>query len=230
MKLSDASKLLSQKLYDPVLNGNDAGRLYSVEMRSNYINNAMKSLVRILLAIHHDLPQVIKDYFQITVLGNILSNATETSISIVENSFPIGVYFAENSTDEVANKRARKLDQVDYYDSKINLNTNYIPESNARYWTVINNKIYFLPEKIDYYKITLLTNKNFKNLTSDDELPFDSLYDDMIIILAAQEGMTDKGNTEKYNLYSQMIADKIKLITFRSKVIEQEISNKGKLQ
>lgn len=226
MTIKDASKLLSQKLYDPVLDGDDSGRIYTVEMRNGYLNRAIKSLVRIILAIHDKPSNVIKNYYQIVELGEIVNSEENAQISLANYEIPISIYYASEEGID-ANKKAKVLSPEDYLPTKNNENVHQQPTVDRRYWTVIDNTIYFLPHNLDYYAITLLTPKNFNDLLSTDTLPFTGLYEDLYILLAAQEGMTDKGNMQKYNLYSQMISDKMKLIQFRAELERKEGKREG---
>ena len=190
MTLKAASKLLSQKLFDPVQEGSDAGRLYTAEMRSGYLNRAIKSMARILLALHQETSEVYKSYFQLVNLGDAVYTTEDIKISLIKDSVqhekPLSVYYAE-SDGGTANKRASELNADDYLNVKNGLNSHYAPNASNRYWSLIDNNLYFLPHNLSYYEITLIKRNSFSDISEDTELPFSELYDDLFLLLATPQ-------------------------------------------
>ena len=231
--LNQLSKDLSFKIFDPVSVGTDDGRRFTKELRLQYTNRAYGKMIRILEIIHPKIVKVFKNYYVSLSAGDLSkdengNNVAAGSGSVYELGQPYDIYdayYLPEEDPEVKHLRADWLDPDNFYPAKFGLNDHYIVSASDRKWTLINNKVMFLPSVgVNYYDVVLFCRNYFPYFRHNDGedvfIPND--YWDLLITLAAIEAMSDTGNTTKYNLYVSTLNGQLQLIAANKKEIDQK--------
>ena len=88
-------------------------------------------------------------------------------------------------------------------------------EDKSFYYTVMDNKVYLIPE-IDstyvYTAVDLVHNLEPEELQLESELPISRDYEDLILAMAALEGMQDLARSDKVQLYRAEVNDQLKVL------------------
>jgi len=240
--LDRLSKDLSFKLFDPVTDGNDDGRVYSKELRLSYINRGYGKLVRTLEIIHPKIVKVFKDYYQIVEAGNLDTYSSGNPTTEGEgNAYTLphpydvyDVYYEASGEAGGDMERADYLDPDNFLPTKLGLNDLYKATSDNRKWSVIDNKVILLPEGSNnyYYNVKLFVRNYFPHFRQDPDvgetlsdigIPND--YQDILITMAAIEAMSDRGMSAKYQLYTSTLNTQLQLIA--QDKINADIEEKG---
>jgi len=230
--LNQLSKDLSFKVFDPVSAGTDDGRRFTKELRLQYLNRGYGKMIRILEIIHPKIVKVFKNYYIPISAGDLNKDANGNDVAdgsgtVYELPQPYDVfdaYYLGEEDPELTHDRADWLDPDNFYPAKFGLNDHYVISASNRMWTLIDNKVMFLPDTgVSYYNVILFCRNYFPqfrhNEGEDIFIPND--YWDILITLAAIEAMSDTGNTTKYNLYVATLNGQLQLIASNKKEVDQ---------
>ena len=216
-KLIKLSKDLSFKIFDPVSTGDSDGKLFSAELRLGYINRAFGTLIRTLETIHPKLSKVFKNYYQIVPI-----DFAEGYYELPHNYDVFDIYYHDTDSEweTTPQQRASYIEPVNYKSTEAGLNDFREATEISRYWTIIDNKIRILPDPstIEYFNVQMVARNYFPEFTysndadtiPDIDIPTD--YMDILITMAAIEAMSDKGETTKYQLYTNALSGKLQLL------------------
>jgi len=224
--LEKLSKDLSFKIFDPVSFGNYDGRIYTKELRLSYINRAYGKLVRTLEIIHPNITKVFKNYYTIVNAGNLNKfssgiTTTEGKGNTYELTNPYDVYdvYYYPTSSKTTMERADYIDPDNFLPTKLGLNDLYKATDDNRKWSMIDNKVILLPEggTSEYYSVTLFCRNYFPEFDQNDsessvDISIPNDYKDILITMAAIEAMSDKGQQNKYQLYTQTLNTQLQLI------------------
>lgn len=232
MKLRDLDTELSNKIGDPVTN-NDDGNIFTQAHRIILLKNAYLRLTRTLNSLMRNYaPQFAKTkvYKKVLLTGE---SRKGKEIEIVEKkgNKEIKVTFEKISElyVKIAGKDkvipAQEIKSFQYLTVKYGNNDIYVPsiEQDRIYYTVLNGKIYLLPESeeeiYDYIEIVYKsTQVLFEDL--EDEVEIASEYKDLLLELAANEAMMDIGRQDKYQLYTSDINNQYQILSQYAQLIE----------
>jgi hypothetical protein len=237
--LNKLSKDLSFKIFDPVTDGKDDGRVYTKELRLSYINRAYGKLVRTLEVIHPKITKVFKDYYQVIQLGDLDLTSDGLTVPAGKGNakillFPwevFDVYYKPNNQDGTGLERADALDPDNFLPTKLGLNDLYVATLDNRKWSMIDNQIQLLPLEggAEYYDVTIFVRNYFPEFNQDDtnsaDLDIPNDYKDILITMAAIEAMSDRGLSGKYQLYTATLNSQLQLIA--QDKVNADIEEKG---
>jgi len=226
--LNKLSKDLSFKIFDPVTDGKDDGRVFSKELRLAYINRAYGKLVRTLEIIHPKIIKVFKDYF-VVIEPNGDGNLTETAVegqiapaghgNVATLEHPYDIYDVYYRASEDAQlERADALDPDNFLPTKLGLNDLYIATYDNRKWFLIDNQVRLLPDSgsSEYWGVQFFARNYFPEFNQDDvdskDIAIPNDYKDILITMAAIEAMSDRGMSGKYQLYTATLNTQLQLI------------------
>lgn len=219
--LKKLSKDLSFKIFDPVNAGEDDGKVFLREHRLGYISRAYGQLVRVLEIIHPSITKVFKNYHKLIEAGDLTIAENGTTItagtgSVYQLDKPwhiIDVYYAETSGG--TKKRADYISPENYMPARIGINKHYVPSTEDRFWTLMDNAIKLLPVDGGYYDVTLFVRNYFPAFAfgTDVDVDIPEDYMDILITMAAIEAMSDKGDGTKYKLYTDTLTGQLNLIS-----------------
>lgn len=238
------SELLSYKLGYPVSGGNeDAGR-YTAELRANYLNRAYNKLRRLLESISFDLvQQIYPDFYHISY-SNKISNGNIPLTGIGFDIYHVYIYYSskypdppslQDFSDAVGSDKhyeANRLKPENYFKVKYNSSSDYYKPSkeDARFfYSIINNKIEFLPSDLtDYYADLLLKRDNQEfsyNEGDSDDIRIPKDYLDIFLTIAVEEAMYDDGSNiaiQKARTYAAEINRQISILMGKEQKDERE--------
>ncbi|HUV84396.1 MAG TPA: hypothetical protein VMV86_01740 [Methanosarcinales archaeon] len=213
MKISDINYELSIRLGDPVLQPDSAGYVFSSEERFKYITRAYSKLSRMLKILMRDYQPEFNKRRKITIpdLPDAFTNTLEISSSIkVEEVFvTYKIGSAAPKTAPVAYMEASK-----YLSNKYGVNDvkgTSFADAKFKYTVMVNDNktnLIFLPEATKtnvYTKVEYLEVPNFEIVNWEDEIPITSDYIDLLIDLAAIQGMQDIARADKAQLIERSI-------------------------
>lgn len=230
MKALDLSKELALKLGDPITDNGD-GKLFYKADRYNYLERALGRLNRILKTIMGDAaPRFATNlrYFSADIPNNgsdgrdiVLKESTNEIVPIKI----LTLYPTISGRSELCKANYIKPEQ--YVDTKNGLNTDYlVTEADAvkkgsTYYTILNGKINLLPILKDakYTAIEMIyQGDTVGNLTEDSDVEVFNEYKDLLLGMAAKEGMMDLGRTDKVSLYTSDINNELSALNIHAQV------------
>ncbi len=98
-------------------------------------------------------------------------------------------------------------------------NTEYTPsvKDEQYFYTFLSGGIYLLPvlsntEADLYKKVTIVCKKDSEKFTESTIVPIPYEYNDLLIEMAAYEGMRDLGRQDKAGLYNQSINNELSIL------------------
>lgn len=236
MKISDFDKELSYKIGDPRQDNGDGG-IFPWEKRRNYIQRAYGRLVRILKSIMREhAPSFAKSrkYLTLTLKTDSEKNGNNITISSEDITYPLEsideLYITVNKTSnfhQVDSKAEIKGEEKAYQGKAVKIESSrYLSVKNGEtdlydaetkyFYCVLSGKIMLLPElsgKDLYYKeIEIVFAEELMSINVDSEVFIPKEYEDLLMVLAANEAMQDLGRTDKVNLYNSDIAGQIAIL------------------
>ncbi len=242
--LDKLSKDLSFKIFDPVSNGNDDGRVFSKALRLSYINRAYGKLIRTLEVIHPKITKVFKDYYQIVEAGDLtdyqeggVGNSGDGNVYTLDKPYDVyDVYYCPSDEAGLDMKRADYVDPDNFLPTQLGLNDLYSASVENRKWSIIDSKVVLLPAQgsSKYFNVKLFCRNYFPEFVhAGDETPANPAveiaipndYKDILITMAAIEAMSDRGMSGKYQLYTATLNGQLQLIA-QGKV-NADIEEKG---
>jgi len=223
--VKDIAKELSIKVGDPRDDGD--GTIFFREDRLRYISRSYGKLIRIL-------SMAMRKYKPGFVLPLELFNLKADKEETIKSPVPFKTSFIsiEEVIVKVGTKRiiASNLDPKNYNQAKYGLNEINKPDitKDSVFYSVINNKLYLLPEDGKYTEVNAMAIADLPSeLTVDTELPIDKIYADLLITLAAIEAMNDLPHPQKVSLYRQELLDQISVITAYTNLMERREGETG---
>lgn len=225
--VKDIAKELSIKVGDPRDDGD--GTIFFREDRLRYISRSYGKLIRILsMAMRKYKPGFVLplEPFNKTFPGGptgTFKNPVDFEKLFIEMAEVIV---------KVGDKRivASNLDPKNYNQAKYGLNEINKPDisKGSVFYSVINNKLYLLPEDGKYVEVNAMGVADLPaELTVDTKLPIDKVYADLLITLAAIEAMNDLPHPQKVGLYRQELLDQISVITAYTNLMERREGETG---
>ena len=223
--VKDIAKELSIKIGDPRDDGD--GIIFFREDRLRYISRSYGKLIRILsMAMRKYKPGFVLPLEPF----DLVAGKGESITSPVPFKTPF--ISMEEVIIKTGSKRivASSLDPKNYNQAKYGLNEVNKPDisKDSVFYSVINNKLYLLPEDGKYTEVNAMGVADLPpELTVDTELPIDKVYADLLITLAAIEAMNDLPHPQKVQLYRQELLDQISVITAYTNLMERREGEKG---
>ena len=230
--VKDIAKELSIKVGDPRSDGGD-GTLFYREDRLRYISRSYGKLVRILsMAMRKYKPGFVLplEPFNKKYEGESGTEKFANPVIFKDKPFIEMEEVIVRINDSKTWVLASKLDPKNYNQTKYGLDEVNKPDFAKKniFYSVINNKLYLLPETGKYLEIDAMGVSDLPlELTQDTELPIDKVYADLLITLAAIEAMNDLPNPQKVGLYRQELLDHISVITAYTNLMERREGEKG---
>ena len=232
IKVKDLAIELSIKLGDPRTDAGD-GTLFYSEDRLRYLSRGYGKLVRTLSM----AMRKYKPGFVLPLVPFFMKAAAD------EDYLPLGPHTFKDpfvAIEEVImtikpksgkneQKLASKLDAKNYNQVRFDLDETNKASADNIYYTVMNNKLYILPDKADshYAAIDAMGVKDISVLKLDDEVPIDRTYVDMLITFAAIEAMNDLPNAQKVQLYRGELIDQVSVIANYTNLMERNEGDIG---
>jgi len=231
--IDQISKELAFKIFDPVSGGASDGKIFTAELRMGYINRAFSNLVRIAETFEVDKTKIFKNYYQFINLGDQASAGADMDLSTLggeRNEF-IDVYYNTTGSVDTDKMRADRLEVENYFPVLTGMNTHYTPLAGKQsYWCIVGDNLKLLPTDEQHYDVTVVARNSFDNYTqggnSDIELPGE--FKSLLVIMAAMEAMSDKGDAQKYNLYANALDRQIQIMGVK-KQKQNSLAEEGKL-
>lgn len=232
-------KDLAFKIFDPVASGGDDGKIFTKELRMGYLNRAYGNMIRLIEALEVDKTRAFKSYYKIyTPVADVVNvNAPDFTVTTDGYTLPaaydvIDVYYS--ATNGGTQLKANRLEPENFLLAKNSLNSYYTPSTTERYWSLINNKIMFLPSVVTatnsthWFDVSFFVRDSFENFvqggTVDMLVPGD--YKSLLIITAAMEAMADKGDVTKYQLYGNAFDRQMQIMSLKARK-QQEMAEEG---
>jgi len=223
--VKDIAKELSIKIGDPRDDGD--GIIFFREDRLRYISRSYGKLIRIL-------SMAMRKYKPGFVLPLEPFDLKAPKGEAIKSPVPFTIPFIsmEEVIIKAGDKRivASNLDPKNYNQAKYGLNEINKPDiaKESVFYSVINNKLYLLPEDGKYTEVNAMGVADLPSeLTVDTELPIDKVYADLLITLAAIEAMNDLPHPQKVGLYRQELLDQISVITAYTNLMERREGETG---
>jgi len=230
IQIKDLDYSLSLKLGDPV-QGNSDGNIFDSEDRLKYLDRAYSRLIRTLPKLMTSNTPLFANSFDLLEMeltdaehkkGNgIILKKNDYSISFekLEELFIVvaKVGAGEAKTGTYYNGGATFIQPDKYYSVLNGKNSSYAAsvETKKFYYTYLSNKIYLLPILTSghyYSKLSTTYKEDAPVLTWDTELPIMNQYVDLLIVMAANEGMQDLARQDKVGLYSNDIMGQLNIL------------------
>lgn len=230
--VKDIAKELSIKIGDPRNDGGDGTIFYS-EDRLRYISRSYGKLIRILsMAMRKYKPGFVLplEPFDKKYDGDQGTEKFSNPVEFKDKPFIEIEEVVVRINDKTTRVLASKLDPKNYNQAKYGLDTINQPsfEKKNIFYSVINNKLYLLPETGKYLEINAMGVADLPTeITSETQLPIDKVYADLLITLAAIEAMNDLPHPQKVGLYRQELLDQISVITAYTNLMERREGEKG---
>lgn len=226
MKLSEIDITLSIKLGDPVTENGD-GSIFTKINRVKYIERAYARLKRILPKLMlKETPLFAKIPIYEKLTFNNDENKKGQEIITNRKTITIQELYAIIGGESFS---ASYINPNNYISVKNGKNSEYAPsiETKEIYYTTINNSIYLLPqdEKNRYEGIEIVYIPDSESISYSDlekvelNIPLD--YIDLLITMAATEGMQDIARQDKVQLYNSDVVGQLNILTQYSNVSEQ---------
>ena len=253
IKLSDLDESLSLKLGDPVSDNGD-GKIFDWSDRVNYINRAYARLLRILPKLmgketpeFANIKQLVEQDVEagtqrtgvgIVIKSNneeiIVQDVEEVFINVIGENSPPGAP-ATSATTSTANfyysGSATFIDPDKYLSVKNGKNELYKPSFADKkfFYTFLQGKIYMLPTLASggYSKISLVFKKDADAFVNgEDIVRITNEYIDILITMAANEGMQDLARQDKVNLYTGDLNNQLGVLkAYSDMILSKEGSN-----
>lgn len=236
IKVKDLAIELSIKIGDPRIDNGD-GTLFFTTDRTRYISRGYSKLVR-------TLSMAMRDYkpgFVLPLVPFFLNCRLKEppkgggNQAYMTNPYSFAKPFIDlkevvvstKDGDKTVYKLASYRNPENYNQIKFGLDTINKADDDNIFWTVMNGKLYLLPDEGKYTTINAMGIEDTTELTTDDELNIDRSYADMLITFAAIEAMTDLPNPQKVNLYRGMLIDDVSVLANYTNLREHNEGNKG---
>ena len=210
-EIKDIDKSLSFKLGDQRLDNGD-GEIWDLADRLGYITRAYGRLCRnlshLLLERQPEWSKKVKSKLlqfvdQTTTPPTLGSNGI--NIDIKEGFTKIEqLYVGIRMSNQNVVRKAIWFQSDKYLDVFLKQDSVYGPDYDAGkiYYTVVNNKLQILPEKQNgYFTIFILFRGEPEIFKINDKIDITSDYLDLLIQMAATEGMQDIARGDKVQLY-----------------------------
>lgn len=222
MTLGELDLDLSIKLGDPV-NNNDDGKMFLKSYRIKYIERAYARLKRILPKL------MLKEsplFTRIPTYEKIEFKSDETTQKkgtyIVTTKPIIDIYELYAIINNVSYP-ASAIKFENYISIKNGKNSMYNPnfETKEIYYLIVNEKIHLLPQEDNAYQgIEILYASDLDHITDTDtetlmskEINIPTEYIDLLLMIAANEGMQDIARQDKVQLYTSDIIGQLNILT-----------------
>lgn len=245
IKVEDIDYDLSLKLGDPVIDHGD-GQNFHLMDRLKYLSRAYGRLLRNLEKLARDYqPHFSKQIEPVTLklskdnemLGNAISPVPVTGSirRVVEmyvrlnNTLVSSERGAEKSTQPSAWHLVTNVNEDIYLSVKNGKNDLYTPsyDTKAFFYTVMGGLIYLLPEKAKgYSELSMVCQVDVVQLDLKSVINMSNDYRDLLIVMAANEGMQDLARADKVALYSRDIQNELQILGISTQKFEKD---EGKL-
>lgn len=228
-------KDLAFKIFDPVASGGDDGKIFTKELRMGYLNRAYGNMIRLIEALEIDKTRAFKNYYKIhaptTPVGGDFTTTTD-GYTLPYAYDVIDVYYS--ATNSGTQLKANRLEPENFLLAKNGLNSYYTPSATERYWSLIDNKVMFLPSVVTatttthWFDVQMFVRDSFEDFTQggslDMTVPGD--YKSLLITMAAMEAMADKGDVTKYQLYGNAFDRQMQIMSLKARK-QQEMAEEG---
>jgi len=229
--VKDLDISLSLKLGDPV-SGNDDGEQFKQEGRLGYLIRGYARLVRMLYKLMRNNAPLFakqKKYHTQIITSSVFDLIIDDAIVVIDTVDELFVK-VEKKGSLVYKGLATYIQPDGYIAVREGINDHYIPTINGNdssiFYTKLDNKIYLLPvlnnveTENHYTEISTVFKSDAENFTINDSLAIPNEYVDLLISLAASEGMQDIARTDKVNLYAGDVANQMSILKNYSDTIE----------
>ena len=243
IKIKDLDYSLSLKLGDPVQDHGD-GQIFDWADRLKYLERAYARLMRILPKLmRSNTPLFANSYdkIEMDLTGEMLKgndivlkkdNVTQSFEKLEELFITVSKGGIKgDGRDQHYSGSATFITPDKYYSVLNGANASYTPSVTSKkfYYTYLTNKIFLLPvlstSEYSYTKIYATYKKDsviFDETNPNIEIPILNQYIDLIIILAANEGMQDLGRQDKVGLYTNEITGQLNILSGWAQQKQQE--------
>lgn len=232
VKVKDLDKSLALKLADPITDNGD-GEIFHREDRIKYLERAYSRLIRMLKHMMREYAPLFvntKEYVIQTISnaeqkkGNgIEIYDTANQAIVLDKINELYVTTKSISTNEI--QTADRSVKTNTYKASYIVPENYLSIKNDKnnlynqkttyFFTFLNNKLYLLPilnNTLIYSQIDVVLSKDIVNIDIDSELPIPNEYVDILIVLAASEGMQDIARQDKVQLYNNDVTGQLAIL------------------
>lgn len=223
---------LALKLGDPVTN-NGAGELFDLEQRVNYLSRAYGRLVRTLKHIMGSYAPQFADTVKYIEKPVGLSNKQWHEVSFNEDKIYLDkieeAYFVFDE-GEIKKKSIINIPSNKWLSTINGENDLQKPDINKGiiYGTIIDNVYCIIPKVEAPIRVEMLyksSTKYFDSNNMDEKINISSEYLDMLLTMAAAEGMADAARSDKFQMF---VADVNNQITALNNYIAVQLQLEGK--
>lgn len=224
MKVSDIGLELAIRLGDPVSHPEDTGGVFTEQEKLKYITRAYSKLSRLLRILMRDYqPEFNKtermDYFFFPSQEYRLTLYIAAEERAVVDIDELYIHYTLKGSTTVLVKPATYMEPSRYLSNKYDANDMKVTSfADGKFkYTVMSNVqlgkpvLYMLPttnatDGNFYTKAEILYKPDYPKITWESELPITSQYIDLLIDLAAIQGMQDIARADKAQLIERSIA------------------------
>jgi len=234
VKVKDLDISLSLKLGDTVGSSNDDGAIFKQADRVRYLTRGYARLVRMLNRLmRKEAPLFAQN--KLFHEQSITSSSVELKIGdtpiVIEKLDEVYTSIKKNNT-EIYSGLATYIEPNGYIAVKEGVNEHYTPiidGANSKiYYTILDNKISLLPilssesDEGVYDTISAVFRSDVITFDINDSLAIPNEYIDLLISLAAMEGMQDIARSDKVSLYSADINNQLSILKGYADLIESK--------
>ena len=222
--IKDLDYELSVKVGDPREDNGDGNLFHAID-RLKYLKRAYGKMLRLLdLSMRNYKPEFAsptvifeKDLDKVEIDKGITFSTRFRKIHEIVVKYFIG--------DEGTWLQFTHLDPNHYLKAKYGLdevNKPSLEEGKENvFYSIIDNKIYLLPESSGYKEINAIGIADFDEFAINGNLPITNDYVDLFISLAAAEAMSDLPHPQKVQLYRQEIVDQVSVLAAYTAIKER---------
>ena len=231
MLLSNINYELSVRLGDPIDQETGDGLVFTNTERLKYITRAYSKLTRLLKILMRDYQpefnktREVKNYSMVGHEGDVATYVSQKEIDPVSEISEVFVHYKLKGDSVTKIKPAAYMEPTKYLSNKYNVNDikgTSFEDGKFKYTIMSNiassNPILYLLPLIDYnsgtyYKeIELLYNPDLLSLNWESSLPITNQYVDLLIDLAAIQGMQDIGRADKAQLIERSLSSEWQIL------------------
>lgn len=219
MKVKDLDYELSVKIGDPVVD-NGEGETFSKEDRINYLRNAWSRLSRLLRVLMRDYQPEFNKQRKVYTFNNAGKQTWEfplPSFIEIDDVFMTAKYKEPGKSELVTKtKQCSKFPATSYLSKKNGINDVSTPKwsDDQYYYTILNNKMVFLPQNADgiIMSFEMVYLPDLDKWEDESEIPITREYLDLLLDLATIFAMQDIARLDKVNAITSSAYDNLKIL------------------
>lgn len=221
IKVIDIDYDLSLKLGDPRDDLGD-GKIFTRQDRLKYLTRAYGRLHRILEKATREYQPLFVRMRKHTVIELVDDQKRGWRIEFKDTVRKIDELYVECTNNKIY--QCAYVDEQNYITATLGLNELYYPnyDKGKIFYSYFRNAVQLIPQKDNgYSKLHIVYQIDIPELNIDSTIEISNDYRDLLIVMAAKEGMEDIARSDKVQLYRADINEQLQLLGLAASLEER---------